>query len=185
MTRMIKTKQLVKTNELPYRFYMAKNSHQLFIQQKGNSLLVFMNENNMKMNSCDQLKEVVEYYNSLPWSHLCWKFVYWFIFVALKYNPCLRSKMTDLEEKIENLHIEELIKPLNELQSCRICPHNCNADRFSRKLGYCKADASFSVSSVVIHKGEEPVICGSKGICNVFFSRCNLSCIYCCIIFLN
>ena len=44
---MIKTKQLVKTNELPYRFYMAKNSHQLSIQQKGNSLFVFMYEYQM------------------------------------------------------------------------------------------------------------------------------------------
>ena len=38
---------------------------------------------------------------------------------------------------------------------------------------------SYAVSSIVVHKGEEPVIGGDKGICNVFFSRCNLQCIYC------
>ncbi len=36
-----------------------------------------------------------------------------------------------------------------------------------------------SVSSVVTHKGEEPVISGDKGICNVFFGHCNLQCLYC------
>ena len=36
-----------------------------------------------------------------------------------------------------------------------------------------------SVSSVVIHKGEEPVISGDNGICNVFFGHCNLQCLYC------
>jgi putative pyruvate formate lyase activating enzyme len=47
------------------------------------------------------------------------------------------------------------------------------------ELGYCKSDAAFHISSVSVHKGEEPVISGKKGICNVFFSRCNLQCIYC------
>ncbi|MBP7315637.1 MAG: hypothetical protein KA968_10490, partial [Chitinophagaceae bacterium] len=60
MTRMIKTKQLVKTNELPYRFYMAKNSHQLFIQQKGNSLLVFMNENNRRLSIMYSYRQLYE-----------------------------------------------------------------------------------------------------------------------------
>ncbi len=67
----------------------------------------------------------------------------------------------------------------NKLIRCTICPRNCKANRFSHKLGYCKSDASFAVSSIVVHKGEEPVIGGDKGVCNIFFSRCNLQCIYC------
>ncbi|HPF93874.1 MAG TPA: 4Fe-4S cluster-binding domain-containing protein, partial [Tenuifilaceae bacterium] len=35
------------------------------------------------------------------------------------------------------------------------------------------------VASVVLHKGEEPIISGEDGICNVFFAHCNLSCVYC------
>lgn len=65
------------------------------------------------------------------------------------------------------------------LKHCTLCPRNCAADRFSSRLGYCKSDASFSVSSVCIHKGEEPAISGNKGICNIFFPHCNLQCIYC------
>lgn len=35
------------------------------------------------------------------------------------------------------------------------------------------------LSAIAIHRGEEPVIGGAKGICNIFFSGCNLQCIYC------
>ena len=65
------------------------------------------------------------------------------------------------------------------LSHCTLCPRNCEANRFSEKLGFCKSDASFRVSSVCVHKGEEPVISGEKGICNVFFPHCNIQCIYC------
>jgi putative pyruvate formate lyase activating enzyme len=65
------------------------------------------------------------------------------------------------------------------LTHCTLCPRNCGANRFTKKLGFCKSDAAFRVSSVCIHKGEEPVISGKKGICNIFFPHCNLQCIYC------
>lgn len=84
-----------------------------------------------------------------------------------------------LHEKIKGLDMDRLMLPLQELKSCRICPRHCNADRFSSTRGWCKADASFSISSICIHHGEEPVISGDKGICNIFFTNCNLQCIYC------
>ena len=65
------------------------------------------------------------------------------------------------------------------LKTCRICPRNCGVNRYSDKLGYCGSDANYNNSSIVLHKGEEPIISGKNGICNVFFSRCNLQCIYC------
>ena len=73
----------------------------------------------------------------------------------------------------------DILAPLEELRACNICPRKCNADRFSSKKGYCKAGAGFSISSICIHRGEEPVISGSRGICNVFFTNCNLQCVYC------
>jgi putative pyruvate formate lyase activating enzyme len=69
--------------------------------------------------------------------------------------------------------------PLKELENCTLCPRNCHADRLSGREGFCKSDASFSIASICIHKGEEPAISGSGGICNIFFSNCNLQCIYC------
>jgi putative pyruvate formate lyase activating enzyme len=41
------------------------------------------------------------------------------------------------------------------------------------------SDTAFNIGSVCAHKGEEPAISGENGICNVFFSQCNLACIYC------
>jgi putative pyruvate formate lyase activating enzyme len=69
-----------------------------------------------------------------------------------------------------------LIEPL---VSCSICPRNCIVARLHGEIGVCGSGAGFNISSVCIHHGEEPVISGVNGICNVFFSRCNLSCIYC------
>lgn len=65
------------------------------------------------------------------------------------------------------------------MQNCDFCPHACHADRHSGRLGYCCSDDGFNISSICLHKGEEPVISGEKGICNVFFSRCNMQCVYC------
>ncbi len=87
--------------------------------------------------------------------------------------------MTGIEDKLSGLDFAMLLRPLEELRACRVCTRNCNADRFSKKPGYCKADASFSISSIFAHMGEEPVISGDKGICNIFFTNCNLQCIYC------
>ncbi len=51
-------------------------------------------------------------------------------------------------------------------------------DRFQRK-GFCKTSTKPLVSSVFLHKGEEPVLSGNVGVCNVFFAHCNLQCVYC------
>ncbi|MCU0409382.1 MAG: hypothetical protein MUD02_10585 [Bacteroidales bacterium] len=66
-----------------------------------------------------------------------------------------------------------------DLGNCRICPRNCGADRKKGPAGYCRSGEGMNVASVCIHRGEEPVISGEKGICNVFFAGCNMRCIYC------
>lgn len=65
------------------------------------------------------------------------------------------------------------------LSNCNTCPRNCNVNRLSGELGFCNCDALFRISAVCAHLGEEPVISGEKGICNIFFPHCNLQCIYC------
>jgi putative pyruvate formate lyase activating enzyme len=47
------------------------------------------------------------------------------------------------------------------------------------EVGWCNSDAGLHIASICRHQGEEPVISGSSGICNVFFSHCNLQCIFC------
>jgi putative pyruvate formate lyase activating enzyme len=65
------------------------------------------------------------------------------------------------------------------LSNCTLCPRECGVDRFTGGDGYCLTDANLNISSICIHRGEEPAISGPRGICNVFFSGCNLRCIYC------
>ncbi|MCX6307075.1 MAG: radical SAM protein [Bacteroidetes bacterium] len=77
------------------------------------------------------------------------------------------------------MNFDAFTAPLKELENCALCPRNCNVNRLTGKVGYCKSDAVFSIASICIHRGEEPAISGAGGICNVFFTNCNLQCIYC------
>ncbi len=63
--------------------------------------------------------------------------------------------------------------------NCNLCPHKCNADRNNGETGFCNLDAAIYISSICRHRGEEPPISGTEGICNVFFAHCNLQCVYC------
>jgi putative pyruvate formate lyase activating enzyme len=65
------------------------------------------------------------------------------------------------------------------LENCSLCPRKCHVNRLSGEKGYCNTGAGFEIASISVHKGEEPVISGTNGICNVFFSHCNMQCIYC------
>lgn len=65
------------------------------------------------------------------------------------------------------------------LENCTLCPRDCRVNRFEGGTGYCGMDAGMNIATVCIHRGEEPVISGVRGICNVFFGGCNLSCLYC------
>lgn len=65
------------------------------------------------------------------------------------------------------------------LENCTVCPRECMVNRFDGGTGYCGINAGFNIASICIHRGEEPVISGRNGICNIFFSGCNLHCIYC------
>ncbi len=77
------------------------------------------------------------------------------------------------------LPLNRLETLLNPLVSCTICPRNCKADRLHGEVGVCSSSSGFNISSICMHRGEEPGISGKSGICNVFFSGCNLSCLYC------
>ncbi len=77
------------------------------------------------------------------------------------------------------LDMSDVLAPLEQLRDCACCPRECHADRFGGKLGYCRSCADFRISSICAHRGEEPVISGQHGICNIFFAHCNMQCIYC------
>lgn len=64
------------------------------------------------------------------------------------------------------------------LQKCTICPHNCGIDR-TKKVGRCKSTDKIKIALYSIHNFEEPCISGENGSGTIFFSNCNMNCIYC------
>lgn len=65
------------------------------------------------------------------------------------------------------------------MSQCFDCPRNCGADREAGKLGFCSVGAQFVVAKAMLHHWEEPCISGAGGAGTVFFSGCNLRCVYC------
>ena len=65
------------------------------------------------------------------------------------------------------------------LESCRICPRNCNVNRLAGNKGFCRCDDKIKIALVSTHNFEEPCISGKNGSGTIFFSNCNLRCIYC------
>ena len=65
------------------------------------------------------------------------------------------------------------------LESCSICPHNCKVNRLIGNKGRCKCDEKIKIALSSLHMFEEPCISGTNGSGTVFFSNCNLNCIYC------
>ncbi|WP_434639708.1 radical SAM protein [Thermoanaerobacterium thermosaccharolyticum] len=63
-------------------------------------------------------------------------------------------------------------------QICNICPRNCNVDR-STKVGFCGMLSEIKVAKAYLHEWEEPCISGSRGSGTVFFTGCNLRCVFC------
>lgn len=65
------------------------------------------------------------------------------------------------------------------LEQCKLCPHNCKVNRLNGEIGRCKCTDKIKVALVSLHKFEEPCISGENGSGTVFFSNCNLNCIFC------
>ncbi len=63
-------------------------------------------------------------------------------------------------------------------EKCSACPRRCNVDRDVSR-GFCKAGSGFRVARAALHFWEEPCISGKNGSGTVFFSGCNLKCVYC------
>lgn len=61
---------------------------------------------------------------------------------------------------------------------CTMCPHECNIDR-NKTVGRCKAKINPTVALVSLHQFEEPCISSRNGSGTIFFSGCNLNCVYC------
>lgn len=68
----------------------------------------------------------------------------------------------------------------SKLEHCTLCPRKCGVNRLAGQKGYCKsAGLDIHVSRAALHMWEEPCISGKNGSGTVFFTGCNLGCVYC------
>jgi putative pyruvate formate lyase activating enzyme len=80
-------------------------------------------------------------------------------------------KVTDIKDRIEKGHAL--------LEKCVVCPRECKVNRLKGEKGFCGMGKNPKVASYNVHHGEEPPISGTKGSGTIFFSGCNLRCMYC------
>ncbi len=83
----------------------------------------------------------------------------------------ISMKVKDINERVE--------KAYKLLQNCRVCPRRCGVDRLNGERGICRVGKNPMISSGNVHFGEEPPISGIRGSGTIFFTGCNLRCIYC------
>lgn len=64
---------------------------------------------------------------------------------------------------------------------CDLCPRECLVERNIDEVGngFCKLGSEMLVARSALHHGEEPCISGSNGSGTIFFSGCNLGCVFC------
>jgi putative pyruvate formate lyase activating enzyme len=67
----------------------------------------------------------------------------------------------------------------DQLAHCQCCPRRCGVNRLEGKTGFCRIGADAQISHVGLHFGEEPPISGSRGSGTIFFTGCNLRCVFC------
>jgi putative pyruvate formate lyase activating enzyme len=80
-------------------------------------------------------------------------------------------KVKDIKERVKQAY--------KLLQNCRVCPRRCGVDRLNGERGICRVGKNPMISSYNVHFGEEPPISGTRGSGTIFFTGCNLRCIYC------
>lgn len=71
------------------------------------------------------------------------------------------------------------MKYSNLLKNCNLCIRRCNIDRINGEIGFCRATDRVKIARASLHMWEEPPISGDVGSGTVFFSNCNLKCVFC------
>jgi len=102
-------------------------------------------------------------------------------------SACRQQIQTDPEFEPPYLALHasgELRRRADELwelmRSCELCPRQCRALRLDGEAGFCQGTAQLVTASYHPHLGEERPLVGHGGSGTVFFSNCNLRCVFCC-----
>jgi len=88
------------------------------------------------------------------------------------------EKDSVVEKKISLLR-ERVKDAYSLLGKCSICPRDCGVNRLEGEKGTCGVAKDLVISTASLHFGEEPPISGFRGSGTIFFSSCNLKCVFC------
>ncbi|MDH7576402.1 MAG: radical SAM protein [Bacillota bacterium] len=80
-------------------------------------------------------------------------------------------RLNQLSRKIEEGY--------ERLAACDLCPHHCGVNRLKQETGFCRSGSQVVLSSYAPHFGEEQPLVGTNGSGTIFFTFCNMRCIYC------
>ena len=89
----------------------------------------------------------------------------------MKYPSYLNLSLKEISQRREKLF--EILK------SCEICPRKCRVNRLKGEKGFCQLGKLPLVSAFHPHFGEESVLVGNFGSGTIFFTSCNLACLFC------
>lgn len=78
-----------------------------------------------------------------------------------------------------DIHSKENADILSHLEDCVLCPRHCHVNRLAGQTGYCGQTGEVTAARAALHFWEEPCISGVNGSGTVFFSGCNLRCVFC------
>jgi putative pyruvate formate lyase activating enzyme len=88
-----------------------------------------------------------------------------------------RPSYLDLHER--GILEERVAEARERMRSCRLCPRECRVNRLEDERGFCKTGRNSVVSSYSPHFGEEDPLVGTGGSGTIFFTHCNLLCLFC------
>jgi len=86
---------------------------------------------------------------------------------------------TYLRDDVRRTLGERVTRAVKELECCRACPRNCKVNRLADEVRFCNTGRYARVSSAFPHLGEEDCLRGWRGSGTIFFSMCNLRCVFC------
>ncbi|HIC87329.1 MAG TPA: hypothetical protein EYP03_03760, partial [Aquificae bacterium] len=91
--------------------------------------------------------------------------------VKIMFKPNYENKISE---------IPQIKKEFDQiLSNCTLCPRNCKVNRLKGEVGFCKVKYKPFIASFGPHFGEEKCLVGTFGSGTIFFSSCNLKCIFC------
>lgn len=113
--------------------------------------------------------------------------VLWFLVsktAVLRICYTTRTTNEQMKERYPDLHAEGIVQDRADaayeiLSDCTLCPHTCHVDRPAGETGFCRTGDKLIISSYSPHFGEEPPLVGRRGSGTIFFTNCNLGCIFC------